>query len=50
MTQLLTVIADALRYPHEWVFEAYLSSVDKTIDDIINFCERKKERYEEVER
>jgi hypothetical protein len=50
MTRLLTIISNALCYPIEWVTEAYLASVDKSIDDIIVYCERKKETYEEAKR
>lgn len=46
LDKLLKQIADALHYPEQWVKEAYLNSKDKSIDDILLFCELKKEHHE----
>jgi hypothetical protein len=36
-------IANSFKFPVTDVMEAILASKDKTIDDIIEFCEKKKE-------
>lgn len=41
LNNLLKVIAKAFNYPESLVKEAYLVSNDKSMDTIIEYCERK---------
>lgn len=43
LTKILTMVAKAYGYPRALVLRAYAASEDKSIDSIIEYCEKFKE-------